>query len=61
MKDARSEALASSLSQARAYCHSRASVLFMRSTLPFCQGLKGLVYLCPIPRASSSALNSPDR
>ena len=61
MKDARAEALASSLSQARAYCHSRASVLFMRPALPFCQGLKGLVYLCPIPRASSSALNSPDR
>ena len=61
MKEARAEALPSSLSQARAYCHSRASVPFMRSTLPFCQGLRGLVYLCLMPWASSGALNSPDR
>ncbi len=61
MKGPRASALDSSLSHALAYCHSCASVRFMRSTLPFCQGLKGLVYLCFMPRAPSSALKSAER
>nr|WP_268874298.1 hypothetical protein [Thermophilibacter provencensis] len=36
----RAEALPASLSHALPYCHSCASVPFIRSTLPFCQGLK---------------------
>ena len=43
MKAGRASALPASLSHARPYCHSCASVRFMRSTLPFCQGLYGLV------------------
>ena len=43
MKAGRASALPASLSHALPYCHSCASVLFIRSALPFCQGLKGLV------------------
>lgn len=56
MQAPRASALEASLPHARAYRHSRASVRFMRSTLPFCQGLKGLVCLCLTPRASRDSL-----
>lgn len=33
----------------------------MRTNFPICQGLKGLVYLCLVPRPLSSVLKSRDR
>ncbi len=51
MKAGRASALSASLPQARPYCHSWAIVRFIRPTLPFCQGPRGLVYLCLISPA----------
>lgn len=61
MKAGRASALSASPPQAATYCHSWASVRFILSTLPFCQGLKGRAYLCLTPHDPSNALKSPLR